>query len=62
MDSPYLTYKMASQYTTISHQTLRRHVMLGEIQHTKIGKRVVFTKANLDSWMAENTKNIKQQG
>jgi len=53
VDSPYMTYKMAVAYTTLSHQTLRRYVMLKELPHNKIGKRVFFTKEDLDSWIAK---------
>ena len=51
MDSPYLTYGGASEYTTLSQPTLRRYVMMNAIPYSKVGKRVLFNKTELDIWM-----------
>jgi len=53
MDSPYLNYKGASEYTTLSQPTLRRYVMINAIPFSKVGKRVLFNRNDLDTWMGK---------
>jgi len=51
--SPYLDYKMAAEYLHLSEQTLRRSVQFGLITFVKVGSRVLFIKADLDTYMEE---------
>lgn len=47
----YLDYDEASAYMRISRSSLERLVYLEEITHIKVGSRVVFDRADLDSYL-----------
>lgn len=57
MDSPYLTMKEAAEYLRMNEEVLRRYAVEGRIPHGKTGKKYVFHKDELDSWVKEGVKN-----
>jgi len=43
-------------------ETISRMVRVGDITHARIGRRVVFSRADLDDFIAANTYRLSQDG
>lgn len=52
-----MTTKEAAEYLRMSKYTLREKASLGEIPSAKIGRKYLFRKATLDSWLEEQERN-----
>ena len=53
----YLDYSLAEQYTHLSNRTLKRAVSNRELTHIKQGRRTLFRRNDLDTWM--DRKRVK---
>lgn len=51
-----LTYAEAAAYLRVPERTLRAARSSGRLEHYRIGRRVEFTKAQLDRWLAEQRR------
>ncbi len=56
-DKEYFTKLEAAEYTRLSRATVDRLMKAGTLRFVKVGKRVVFRKKDLDSFMAVRVVN-----
>ncbi len=56
--SPFLTIKEAAAYLRLSVSKLYKLSQKRKIKHRMHGKKLLFLKSELDSWSAEQTKEI----
>jgi len=58
LEAVTLTGPEAARFTKLSAKTLERHAEAGEpVGRIKIGRRVLFLKASLESWLAGKANN-----
>ncbi|HUS87498.1 MAG TPA: helix-turn-helix domain-containing protein [Bacteroidales bacterium] len=50
-----ITLKEAKQITTLQESAIYKLTSTGKIPHAKIGKRLIFSRVELDAWMKERT-------
>ena len=53
-------YYGLSEYLKMTPGTLRQMVMKGEIPHFKIGRRVRFSKEQINNWLKKHQQDLKQ--
>jgi len=58
----YYDYDEASVYMRISRSSLERLVYLEDITHIKVGSRVVFDRADLDSYLESRKVHCGKEG
>jgi excisionase family DNA binding protein len=54
MDTELLTIPQVLERLRISRTTLYRHVKARELPHVKLGKRVLFRKADVEKFITSN--------
>jgi excisionase family DNA binding protein len=54
MREEYLNYDQAADYIGIAAISLRQKVSGRKIPYLKVGKRVLFRKADIDRWLAKH--------
>ena len=54
MDTELLTIHQVLERLHISRTTLYRHVKARELPHVKLGKRVLFRKADVEKFITSN--------
>jgi excisionase family DNA binding protein len=59
MAKKYLNVKSASEYLTLAKSTIYTYVHYRQIPFVKIGERIVFEKAKLDSWVKKKETKRK---
>lgn len=58
LEAVTLTGPEAAQFTKLSAKTLERHAEAGEpVGRIKIGRRVLFLKKSLETWLAGKANN-----
>lgn len=55
-ERPVLTLKQASDYLNVSERTLRRQITEGKIAPVRIGRRLLFQRAELDRFLSESVQ------
>jgi len=62
LEAVTLTGPEAAQFTKLSTKTLDRHAEAGEpLGRIKVGRRVLFLKAALESWLASKANTSPSQ-
>ena len=51
MDPEYFTFKETLEYLKLSRSKLARMMKAGEVPYARIGKRILFRKADLDQFV-----------
>jgi len=51
MDLEFLTVAQVTELLHISRMTLYRHMRAGDLPYIKIGRRVLFKKADIEAWL-----------
>lgn len=58
--TPLLTVTELAEWLRIKTSTIRKKVCYGRIPHVKIGRRVLFRRTDIESWL-ETTNQKNQQ-
>lgn len=57
----HFTVKQAAAFLDLAEQTIYGLTSRNEIPHYKRGKKLYFLKAELEKWMLENRRSVKQK-
>lgn len=57
----HFTVKQAAAFLDLAEQTIYGLTSRNEIPHYKRGKKLYFLKAELEKWMLENRRPLKQK-
>lgn len=60
-DPDHFTVKQAAAFLDLAEQTIYGLTSRNEIPHYKRGKKLYFLKAELEKWMLENRRPLKQK-
>ena len=58
MDKRFLDIDGVCEYTSLSKSTVYKRVMNETIPFCKIGKRILFDRAQIDVWILNNGKMV----
>ena len=58
IERKFLDIPMVSEYTLLSKSTIYKKVSSREIPFHKIGKKTIFVKDEIDTWMLNNGQMI----
>lgn len=54
IDTTYLTHKMLVKYVRLGSSTIYRLKAENKIPYHKIGKRLIYVKSEIDTWIKES--------